>query len=293
MSKMELAASAALVCVIVVFTVFAVGSQPKPFLIGGLAQYLLPTFLTLYLLVILYYSRVIVEVLATFFLGNRKQGRSDGNSWTVIIGYVICLILLILLLRSSVIQRMLSSVETAIVDASTALRQSQATTTPSLAQSLNPYVFYYLALVFLGIILASFGLLIGALHRAYKWTSEELVPVNTRVARQEALQSVQKAAKNLRFAGDYRETILNCYREMCQVLSEQGLQIAINETAREFSNDVSKKLGIGADAVRGLTSLFEEARYSDHQIDDTKRANAINELERLEHTLTLASGQGS
>jgi uncharacterized membrane protein len=273
--------------VIVIFTAFAAGSQPKPLLIGDFAQYIFPALLTISLLVILYNARLIIEIIAAFLLGRRETEGARGKSWAVLIGYVIATILIIVLLRSAAMQGIVSAVQT-IVAATSALKIGQGSPLAG-ASSPNPYLYYYIVLVFGAIVLASFALAIGGLHKAYRWAREERAPLTTETVTREALMVVQKAARDLRLAGDYRETILNCYRQMCHVLSLHGFQIRLHDTASEFSNSVSSKLRLGGDSVRYLTFLFEEARYSDHQIDDTKRAKALNQLESLEHLLGDAS----
>jgi len=72
---------------------------------------------------------------------------------------------------------------------------------------------------------------------------------------------------------------------MCNVLLDCGFRIAPTQTASEFARNVSIRLGLGGSAVNGLTFLFEEARYSNHQIDDSRRADAISQLENLERSL--------
>ena len=72
---------------------------------------------------------------------------------------------------------------------------------------------------------------------------------------------------------------------MCEMLSREGLNIRLDETAREFSAEASSKLRLGSDAVRSLTFLFEEARYSAHDIEEEKRTAALSELEILERAL--------
>jgi uncharacterized membrane protein len=185
-------------------------------------------------------------------------------------------------------QRIIGAVQAALAVTSAALRIGQGAPFAA-GSSPNLYLYYYILLVFGAIVLVSFGLLIGGLQMAQRWAREERAFQSIETARHGALMAVQRAAMNLRLAGDYKETILNCYRQMCHVLSHHGFQIVAHETASEFSDSVSSRLGLGGDSVRGLTFLFEEARYSDHQIDDAKRAKALNQLESLEHLLGEAS----
>ena len=166
--------------------------------------------------------------------------------------------------------------------------QSQQVTQLS-ASSINPFAYYYTVIIFGITVVVALSLFLGGVHKAYEWAREDHVPFKEEVARREALGVVQKTVMNLRLAGDYRDTILRCYRQMCQVLSEHGFKIGLQETAREFSENISRKLELGSDAIWSLTFLFEEARYSDHQIDDSKRAVALSQLENLERSLANTS----
>jgi hypothetical protein len=281
--------SAALLCVIAAFTVLAAGSQPEPVLIGAFAQYLLPALLTIYLLVVLYNARAIINILASFLLRKRKEEVSRPSSWLAVIGYAIGTSLIILLIRTGAFQKVLGAVENSVAAVS-ALRLQQGLSSQIGLSSTNPYLLDYAILVFSAIILVSLTLIIGALHTAYSWTREGNTPVGVDRARQETLKVVQRATRDLRMSDDYGETILNCYRQMCSVLSIHGFGIASHETATEFSNSVSGKLGLGGESMRGLTFLFEEARYSNHLIDGKKRAMALSQLESIERSLGSVSG---
>jgi uncharacterized membrane protein len=283
------AASAALLCVIVIFTILAAGYRPKPVLIGDFAEFLIPALLTIYLLVLLYSARAIMELLASFLLGNRQRDDSRGRSWMVVIGYAVGTILIILLVRSAALANLLGVVEKAVAATSAALTAGQSLPAQRTVSAASRYVFYYIVLIFVAIVVASFSLLIGGVHTAYRWVREERFPVDREKLRLETLQVVQRAAKDLIATDDYRGTILNCYREMCNVLSVHGFHTELHETASEFSRAVSAKLGLGGESVRGLTLLFEEARYSDHAMGNAKRAEALNQLESLERSLGAVS----
>jgi hypothetical protein len=245
--------------------------------------------MTAYLLVLAYNARMIIDILANFLLGRKQEDGSRAKSWMTIVGYAIGTILFLLLIRSAAIQGVIGVIESAVTATSSALKIGQGLP-PQLGSSApSPYLIYYILLVFAAIALVSFTLLFGAVGAAYRLAREEQVSVKANDVRREALQVVQRAARGLRSTDDYRETILNCYREMCRVLALRGFQTECHETASEFSTSVSYKLGLGGDCVRSLTLLFEEARYSDHRIDNTKRTVALNQLESLEQSL----GSGS
>ncbi|MGA2628489.1 MAG: DUF4129 domain-containing protein [Candidatus Bathyarchaeia archaeon] len=295
MPQRELIVPAALLCLIALFTAFTASAAPRPPLIGAFAQYLLGALLTIYLLVVLVNGRGIIEALAVFILGNRKQGSANGKSLAVIIGYAIAVILLLVFLRSAgVFQTILGVFQTAanLTTAALHITQSQQVTPPS-AASINPFAYYYTLIIFGTTVIVALTLFLGGVHKAYEWAREEHSPFKAEVARREALGVIQKTVMNLRLAGDYRDAILRCYRQMCEVLAEHGFNIALQETAREFSENISHKLELGSDAIKSLTFLFEEARYSDHQIDDSKRAVALSQLESLEQSLANTTSLGS
>jgi hypothetical protein len=282
--------SAALLCLIAIFTAFTVGAAPRPSLIGAFAQYLLPAILTVYLLAVLANARAIIELLASFLLANRKQEPSSGKSLAVILGYAIGIVLVFLLVRTTVVfQIIMGALQTAVTLTTAALHmtQTQRPTQPG-GLSINPLVYYYTLMIFGTLVVVSLTLVSGGLLTAYNWAREDHMPPKTEAARRDALRVVQRAAMSLRLTGDYREAILKCYRQMCQVLSDHGFNIGLQETASEFSESISHKLELGSDSVRGLTFLFEEARYSNHQIDNAKRVTALSELESLERSLVGA-----
>ena len=286
MPQRELIVPIALLCVIALFTAFTTSTAPQPPAIGAFAEYLLPAILTIYLLAVLAYSKIIVELLAAFFLGNRKQNASGGRSFAVILGYAIGFVLFLVFLRIVMSQSLSGVFQAAANLVGTWFHpaNSQTTAQPNAASG-NPFLFYYTLLIFGTTVVVAVALFFGGIRKAYEWAREEYAPYNADAAKREALGVVQKTVTALRLNGDYREAILKCYRQMCQVLGSNGFNIGLQETAREFSENISHKLELGGDAIRSLTFLFEEARYSDHRIDDTKRAVALSQLESLERSL--------
>jgi hypothetical protein len=104
--------------------------------------------------------------------------------------------------------------------------------------------------------------------------------------KQKATEVVSRTVRMLEAGNNYQETILACYRQMCILLGEIGLEIGLAQTPREFALQASEKLRFGKEAVNTLTFLFEEARYSRHFLGDDKRRLAITQLTTLENELT-------
>jgi len=169
------------------------------------------------------------------------------------------------------------------------LQLPETETESSLLQSAP---FYLATAVFAAIGLVSSYILLQGLRLAVASRREGVVegqeaPVELQ---QEVLRSVHHAIAGLTGSREYYETIIECYTRMCEILSKAGLLINATETPREFAQEVSAKLHIGGVAVAGLTFLFEEARYSNHQISEEKRIMAVRHLELLQQDLFEGSG---
>jgi hypothetical protein len=288
MRRKETLTAAGLLCIIALFTAFAVGSQPQGTATGTFVQYVIPAIFTLWLLGLVTNARAIMELLASFFLRKRKQQDLVRSWWGILMGYVMVLVLILILFRTQFLLNLIGAMANAVASTGVFVpnAQMQGAQVPAMANS--PLLSYTL-LVFGGVILVSLALFFGGLRTAYGRVRDGYSASKTVSARTEAIKIVQKASMNLRLARDYRETILNCYRQMCLVLANHGFSIGLEETAREFSEKVSRSLQLEADAVKGLTLLFEQARYSDHEIDDQQRSLALARLESLEHQLAADS----
>ncbi len=86
--------------------------------------------------------------------------------------------------------------------------------------------------------------------------------------------------------GDLRETILRAYYEMCRLIPSAVDHEVL--TPREFAELSIKDLGWPEKAVRGLTEVFEVARYSHHDLGDEDRAKALRCLAEIKEK--VASG---
>jgi hypothetical protein len=276
--------------VILMMTGLVIGRTPHASALGVMAPFILPSILTLYFLVVLAYGKRIIEILAAFFLSPKQEQSPKGSSLGAILGYIVVFVALILLARMGALQSVLQEASTVIgIWASSGAQIAHLNQGIKSAPSATMVALsYYTALIFAGIAFLSVALFFGALRLAYKEVHE--VSSSGEEVKLEALQVVQQAVNSLRSNTDYEETIVKCYRQMCEVLSGRGFIIRADQTAREFASTVSKKLSLGNDAVRGLTFLFEEARYSAHIIDDDQRKLAVNKLDSLENALSHSAG---
>lgn len=92
-------------------------------------------------------------------------------------------------------------------------------------------------------------------------------------------QEAETALAALRTGADLRNTIIRCYYEMTQVLSEQrGIQRQATMTPREFEAHL-QELGLPGEPVRRLTRLFEKARYGNIPTGQADEQQAIHCLQ--------------
>jgi hypothetical protein len=293
MAQRQTLAVVALLILIVVLTGLTVGATPRAPIMGALAPFILPSIFTLYFLTILIYGKRIIESLATFF---SRKPRADIQQKTgllsTILSYAIVGVALLILIRIGTVQRFINSLQQNLIFVPSSGLQSggMPQVTPSSLSPLGIALYYYTAIIFAGVAALSLVLFFGGLQLALRTRKQGVLQDEGEQLREETLQVVRDAVTGLKADGRYQDTILRCYKQMCVILAEHGLGIREDETAREFANSVTGGLGLGGEAVKGLTFLFEEARYSNHQMDDSKRSLALNELDSLERALSANGG---
>lgn len=106
-----------------------------------------------------------------------------------------------------------------------------------------------------------------------------------RTPRRVAARAVQAAIDELRLGGDVREAILACYARFCALLGARGLTAQEALTPREIETLAVQRLAVSGESSDALTSLFEEARYSEHALGDADRDRAVRSLERIRRDL--------
>lgn len=92
------------------------------------------------------------------------------------------------------------------------------------------------------------------------------------------IEAVDDTMDALRAIADPRQAIIAAYAAMEASLMRAGVQRKRSDTPIEFlSHVLTSVLGISIDAGR-LTYLFEFAKFSDHEVDESMRADAIGAL---------------
>lgn len=85
----------------------------------------------------------------------------------------------------------------------------------------------------------------------------------------------ERRKKPYAFQGSPREVVINAYGASRDHLNEKGFRYKKDKTPAEFKNDVENE------NLNSLTELFEEARYSNHDITNTYSKSALSYYRRL------------
>jgi len=278
---------------ILILTVSVVGSEPKSPVLGGLAPLLILTIMTWYLIVLIVdRDQIIAAIAALFKLQRKPEVHEKTNFWLTIAVYAALFGLGIIAIWAGVPQRILARLQGMVMTVI-----SGSGNASGLRPQLGPIggllpttpILYYGILVTVAIVAVSFTLILGGLRLAYQARGMSSIDSQEEV-KEQAAELVQETITSLKSARKYHETILQCYKRMCEILSNAGLEAASEETAREFAENISSKLQIGKEAVTGLTFLFEEARYSNHEISEEKRTTALSHLQFLQQALSANVG---
>ena len=85
----------------------------------------------------------------------------------------------------------------------------------------------------------------------------------------------QLALADLQSGSDVKDTVLRCYREMSQILSDQrGVERPRDMTPREFEHQLAA-VGLRDEHIRQLTRLFERVRYGARQTGEREEREAV------------------
>ena len=92
---------------------------------------------------------------------------------------------------------------------------------------------------------------------------------------------------------DFRESIVNSYKEMCKVLQRYGYLRRHFETVREFQLALQEALSLDHSSVASLTDLYENADYAVADLDDDHKLSAVSALRTVIGSLDLQEEQNT
>ena len=96
----------------------------------------------------------------------------------------------------------------------------------------------------------------------------------------------------LEASNEYIAAIFDCYKSLVKHFKRYGFMKKVYETTREFESAVRAAFNmVPAEQLSAFLSIFEEARYSDHTIDASHRDRALQTLNAIVSSLTVALGE--
>ena len=106
----------------------------------------------------------------------------------------------------------------------------------------------------------------------------------------EALEEGERVLYDITLTDDIREAIFSAYRRFLAVMDAYGYTKGEPSTAREFASDVRKAIAVDSGTLHEFTTIFEEARYSDHEMSLAYRDRALAAFSSLRETVQWELG---
>jgi Domain of unknown function (DUF4129) len=103
------------------------------------------------------------------------------------------------------------------------------------------------------------------------------------------IAALDESLDDLRDEPDARRAVIAAYARMERALAYEGLARRKTEAPREYLARALPVVGAGAGSVARLTALFEEAKFSPHEVDGGMKAEAIDALAALRDELRAAA----
>ncbi|MDA4129576.1 MAG: DUF4129 domain-containing protein [Thaumarchaeota archaeon] len=142
------------------------------------------------------------------------------------------------------------------------------------------YVFALIAILFSAVVLG----MVRNIQRQRRISAFE-VSEGTKAMRAEVIAVLDDAVSRLQEGSNYRETILECYRRISQVIESKIAFDSSSKTPREFKIIASERLQFRSSYLSQVTDLFELARYSQHEITKGEAEAAMDCFSNLKADL--------
>lgn len=165
--------------------------------------------------------------------------------------------------------------ETLTVTVARVVENAPGPVLPSLAGLAGPvYAFAdimgspWFGIAFLSLLLVSTVIIARSIKVSLDETrAGRFLPVRVR---EEGAVAVEDALRVLEMEGiaDPRARIMACYERMIRAAASLGAHVSVDQTARELESGIRRMFQLKGPSIRDLTRLFEEARYSLHQITE-------------------------
>jgi len=127
-------------------------------------------------------------------------------------------------------------------------------------------------------------MIVGAFAMLRRTRRTASVVDELQMKRREAASALDKALYDISAGGDYKRAVLQCYKDMVRLCATKGVADEDYLTAREFEALATRALALGGE-LHDLTLLFEEARYSPHELAEAQKQKALRDLEAVKRSL--------
>ncbi len=119
------------------------------------------------------------------------------------------------------------------------------------------------------------GVVVAAIYRRRAWEGGDIGQDD----HDALVAEVDAGIEDLRAIRDPRAAVIACYVRMERFFRGEGLGRRPSDTPLEFIARALRARKVDGPSPLGLTRLFERARFSDHPVDETMRADALAALE--------------
>ncbi len=145
----------------------------------------------------------------------------------------------------------------------------------------------WFSIAFLGLLAVSSVIIVRAVKVSWDESREKVILLPR--PRAEGISAVEDAIQILEShdALDPRTRIINCYQRMIRAAQHLGAPVSSDQTARELEIAIRKMLILRGPAIKELTDLFEEARYSLHPISEQDGEKAHQRLLSIAEEMKL------
>lgn len=145
----------------------------------------------------------------------------------------------------------------------------------------------WFSIAFLGLLVVGGVIIIQGVRVSLKDTRD--LRIQELLGKQEeGLQAVNEAIRLIEDpATDPRRRIIACYQHLITTVSRLGAPISPDLTARELDRAVRSTFALKGPATSDLTQIFEEARYSLHEIGNSDAERAHEYLESVAEELKI------
>ena len=145
----------------------------------------------------------------------------------------------------------------------------------------------WFSLAFLGLLVVGGVVVIQSVRVALKETHDVTIQ-ELQGNQEQGLQAVHEAIRLVEDpASDARSRIIACYQHLIATVSRLGAPVSSDLTARELDRAVRSTFALKGPATTDLTQLFEEARYSLHEIGDSDVDKAHEYLDNVAEELKI------